>query len=109
MGRAEAAARLGAVTRLPGGDSDLPPTPARGRQRLPADTAREVSCRLVPTVAAAGRMVCGPRCPPLLTSLQPLKWVPKTPDRGGCGKVESHPRAAEEDHTDSGLPGVPRL
>lgn len=89
MGRAEAAARLGAVTRLLGGGADLPLTPARGGQRLPADTTREVSWRLFPTVAAAGRTVRGPRCIPLLTPLQPLKWFPKTPERGECGKAQS--------------------
>lgn len=89
MGRAEAAARLGAVTRLLGGGADLPLTPARGGQRLRADTTREVSCRLFPTVAAAGRIVRGPRCLPLLTPLQPLKWFPETPEKGGCGKAQS--------------------
>lgn len=108
MGRAEAAARLGAVTRLLGGGADLPLTPARGGQRLPADTTREVSCRLFLTVTAAGRTVRGPRCLPLLTRLQPLKWFPQDPRKGRVWKgseSESHTRATEEDHTDSGLPG----
>uniref|UniRef100_A0A9L0J392 Mohawk homeobox n=2 Tax=Equus asinus TaxID=9793 RepID=A0A9L0J392_EQUAS len=47
MGRAGAAARLGAVTRLLRGGADLPRTPARGGQRLPAGATREVSWRLL--------------------------------------------------------------
>lgn len=43
-----------------------------------------------PTVAAAGPAVRRQRCLLLSpTPLQPLKWFPETPDRGGCGRAPS--------------------
>lgn len=73
MGRAGAAKRLRAVTRLIRRSSDLPLTPERGRQRLPVARTREVSWRLPLTVEAAGPAVHGPRFLLFLTPLQPLK------------------------------------
>ncbi|XP_044916995.1 homeobox protein Mohawk isoform X1 [Felis catus] len=76
-----------------------PPQEAPGRRDLGGEL------KAFSMTAAAGLVVRGPRrLLPLLTSMQPLKWFPETPERGGTRALRSSRRPGLKAQRPRGAP-----